>query len=113
MSKRKELKQREADLIKEARALLDGDETDAKLARFAEIDKELDKLTISLAREKKQLDRERALAGEKDGNEDAPAAAAERRGGAGDPAKFASFGEQLQAVMRAGLKDGPVDPRLK
>ena len=113
----KALRQKRADLVREAQAAFDlaAQESDGRFspeqeARDDAITAELTALDKDIERVERQMERQRALGGTQDDNE-----AADRRG-AGDRQQgqgFASLGEQMRAIMVAGRPGGQVDPRLQ
>jgi len=120
MDRIKKLRQRKADLVIEAEALAakedNGTITAEESARYAAIlDKDLPAANAAVAREERLMDERRTMAVVEP---EVPAAApakvpAEAKK---DPAKFGSFGEQLQSIAKAGLNKGipyqSIDNRL-
>ena len=106
----KELRQRKADLVGEGKALIgaaaDGRLTDEQKTRDDAIVAELAEVDDTIARAERQMERERSLPAQNDGD---ATAAPQNRPGDERPA-FGSFGEQLQAVFRAA--QGDRDARL-
>jgi len=105
------LRQRKADLIKEAQRVFEKvrvegrDLTAEEKERDDKITAELDGLNDDIKREERQLERERDIAGQSFRQED-PASDPE------DKKKFKSLGEQLTAVANAAQPGQAVDPRL-
>lgn len=113
----KALRQKRADLVKEAQAAFDlaAKENDGRLtadqeARDDAISAELTALDADIARVERQMDRQRALGGTQDANEGVD----QRTAGERDPGnRFASLGDQMRAIMVAGAPGGQVDQRLQ
>ena len=118
----KALRQKRADLVKEAQATFDlaakenRGLTEAEAQRDDAISAELQALDADIGRVERQMERQRALgdlgqiAGAGDANEAADRrAAAEPRQGNG----FRSLGEQMRAVMLAGIPGQQADQRLQ
>ena len=108
----KKLRQRKADLLIEADALAakdaDGTISEDEGARYTAIlDVDLPKVNASVAREEKLMDERRTMAAlpvlpEVETTAGAPRITSTEK----DPKKFASFGEQLQMVAKAGMNRG-------
>lgn len=116
----KALRQKRADLVKEAQTAFDlaakegRGLTEAEAQRDDTISAELQALDADIARVERQMERQRALATQEpaggDANEGADRrAAAEPRQGNG----FRSLGEQMRAVISASRPGGEVDARLQ
>jgi HK97 family phage major capsid protein len=113
----KALKQKRADLVKEAQAIFDlsakedRNLTEAEASRDDAISAELADLDQQITRAERQMDRQRTVGVVLDGNADADRNDQQGRGG---EQRFASLGEQMMAVARAGNPDfrGAADPRL-
>ena len=110
------LRQKRVDLNGEASAIFDkGDKENRPLSaeersRLDAIDMELDGVEKDIGATERHMDRQRAISGDvltPDANSDAQAAAGKEK------PKFASLGEQMIAVARAGSPDRTVDPRLQ
>ncbi len=119
----KEMRQRKADLVNEARTLCDAADDDGNLTedqntRIEAINKELDRLNVAIGREERLADHERSLTPIGDGNAVTAAQALDRGGDVtesrfpGDMG-FATFGEQLLAVVAAEAPGTVLDPRLQ
>jgi len=110
-SRIKVLRQRKADLIKEAGLVFDAvrtegrDLTDPERERDDQITADLDTLNGDIQREERHLERERDLAGGTFREEDPASVNQEQK-------KFTSLGEQLVAVANAAQPGRGVDPRL-
>lgn len=123
MSRIKQLRQRKADLLAEAADLTakedDGAITEDEQTRLDAITAEggeLDKVNASISREERLMDERRSMVAAPNVNEDTEEEAADRLPAqAKKPApSFASLGEQLQAIAKAGMnKGGDRDARLK
>lgn len=124
MSRIKELRQRKAELLDEATALTakedDGSITDDERARLDALTDEggeLDAVNAKIAREERLMDERRSMDAVENINDDTEEEAAARLPATvrGDPERFATFGEQLQAIANAGMVDdtkGTTDRRL-
>lgn len=123
MSRIKALRQQKADLLKEAEALTakedDGSITEEELARLdaltAEEDGEIAKVNAKIKREERLMDERRTMDAVTNPNADTDEEEQERLPAQvrKDPDKFKTFGEQLQAIAKAGMnKGGDRDPRL-
>jgi HK97 family phage major capsid protein len=118
-SRYKALLDHQATLAREAKAILAAAADDKNRKTTADERKRLDEIAaeradidVELAQEKRQMDWERTQAPViPTGNEDTPKQAAERKG-ADTPDGFESFGDQLTAVIKAGMPGGRTDPRL-
>jgi HK97 family phage major capsid protein len=98
-----------------AAAAADGNRktTEQERERLAAIQKDRDEIEADLKLEAAAQEWERTEAPVVPmGSEDTPKQAAERKG-ADTPDGFESFGDQLTAVVRAGLPNGQRDPRLR
>jgi HK97 family phage major capsid protein len=117
MSNIKALKQKRADLVKEAQSFFDlaANEnrvlTEAEASRDDAISAELTDIDAQITRAERQMDRLRALGGALDANENADRNDAQGRGG---EKRFSTLGEQMMAIARAGNPDlrGQTDSRL-
>ena len=128
MDRIKVLRQRKADLLTEATALTAkadaGTITDEEKARLDALIAEggdLDKVNASIKQEERLMDERRTMTPASNVSGDTPAEASARlpaqpKAGDEDKTKFASFGEQLVSVARAGMNKGVahqiIDPRL-
>jgi HK97 family phage major capsid protein len=118
-SRMKKLQDQQAALQKEAREILSAAEKNEKnrmtveqRERFDAIATEREEIEKELADERKAQEWERTEAPViPTGNEDDAKQAAERRG-VSSPDGFESLGDQLTAVIRAGMPGGKTDPRL-
>jgi HK97 family phage major capsid protein len=113
-SKLKELRQRKADLVAEARALLDANPeglSEEAAQKYDALEARIGDVERHLAREEQLNERERGLQIVRDANEDTPEEAA-NRAGEQTPKLFESFGHQLQAIVEAAKPGAYVDPRL-
>ncbi|WP_132254728.1 phage major capsid protein [Methylobacterium segetis] len=114
----KALRQRRADLVREAQEVFDRAAsenrglTEAEASRDDAISSELQALDADISRVERQMDRQRALSGGRDENEQADQRSAGDRNG---QSRFSSLGEQMMAIARAGMPGGAghVDPRLQ
>lgn len=113
----KALRQKRADLVREAQGIFDGASaenrnlTDVEAARDDAITAELASLDSQIERTERQMERQRAIGGAADANDQQDG---QDRSGRGDQVRFRSLGEQMMAIARAGNPDfraGP-DPRL-
>ena len=120
MDRIKKLRQRKADLVNEAGLLAakedDNTITAEESARYAAIiDKDLPVANAAVAREERLMDERRTMVVSEPevAAVVAPKVPAEAKK---DPAKFSSFGEQLQSIAKAGLNKGipyqSIDNRL-
>jgi len=90
--------------------------TEEEQAQYDVLEKELDQVEAGLARERKLQERERNLTPVREIPTDGSSQASQLLSGSaaegsGQPG-FESFGQMLQAVARAGMQDGSLDPRL-
>jgi HK97 family phage major capsid protein len=120
----KEVRQKKADLVREAEGLSAKDaagsasEEDLKrLAAIVDEGGELDKINAAIKREERLMDERRAMGAVADPNADTETERKDRLPAEAkkDAEKFASFGEQLQAIARAGMNKGDrssIDRRL-
>jgi HK97 family phage major capsid protein len=118
-SRIKALRDQQAKLAAEYKGILaaaaaDGNRrtTEQERERLAAIQKDRDEIEADLKLEAAAQEWERTEAPVVPmGNEDTPKQSAERKG-TETPDGFASFGEQLTSVIRAGVPGGKTDPRL-
>ncbi len=114
----KALRQKRADLVREAQTVFDTaanenrNLTEDEAKRDDAISAELTEIDASIVRLERQMDRQRALVGERDANAQADNRSA--AGDRGDGQRFRSLGEQMRAVVMAGNPGvHHVDPRLQ
>ncbi|RUU47413.1 phage major capsid protein [Mesorhizobium sp. M6A.T.Ca.TU.002.02.2.1] len=113
----KVLRQKRADLVKEAQGVFDVATTEnrglteAEAARDDAISAELTDIDAQIGRAERQMERQRSIGANADANSDADQ---RDRGGRGGEQRFATLGEQMMAVARAGNPDyrGAADSRL-
>ncbi|KKL71489.1 hypothetical protein LCGC14_2094410 [marine sediment metagenome] len=125
MDRIKELRQRKADLMDEATGLTakedDGsisDEERVRLDALTDEGGELDTVNVKISREERLMNERRSMEAVQDLNEDTAAEAGDRSDliipatpVRNDPDRFATLGEQLQAIANHDLGQGH-DPRL-